>query len=192
WDDEFQDATKLVRSLGRDISFYAAWDPSLGSDPRRGDYSAILVAAREPGGQRLYIVAADLLRTTPAKAIERLVEYAGLFKIRTIGVEANGFQELLARDLKSALRKAGCVPAIKEFKNTGDKRSRIASLQPRIEQGLVCFSRRHGLLIEQLRQFPLGAHDDGPDALEMLVRASRYVKPEILFMDKRTGRIYRK
>jgi hypothetical protein len=26
------------------------------------------------------------------------------------------------------------------------------------------------LLVEQLREFPLGAHDDGPDALEMAIR----------------------
>ena len=25
------------------------------------------------------------------------------------------------------------------------------------------------MLLDQLRQFPLGAHDDGPDALEMAV-----------------------
>ena len=31
------------------------------------------------------------------------------------------------------------------------------------------FSRRHHTLLEQLRQYPLGAHDDGPDALEMAV-----------------------
>ena len=32
--------------------------------------------------------------------------------------------------------------------------------------------RRHVGLLEQLRQFPLGAHDDGPDALEMVVSLS--------------------
>jgi hypothetical protein len=44
------------------------------------------------------------------------------------------------------------------------------------------------LLIEQLRDFPCGDHDDGPDALEMAVRlgndmfalAERYHEPEAL------------
>ena len=34
------------------------------------------------------------------------------------------------------------------------------------------------LLVEQLKQFPLGDHDDGPDALEMAVRlAGEYLTP---------------
>ncbi|QYU68413.1 hypothetical protein J4558_27035 [Leptolyngbya sp. 15MV] len=29
--------------------------------------------------------------------------------------------------------------------------------------------RRQSTLLDQLRHFPLGAHDDGPDALELVV-----------------------
>ncbi|MEO1585265.1 MAG: phage terminase large subunit, partial [Planctomycetota bacterium] len=190
WDDEFADPATLISALGSDTPIYAAWDPSLGRDPRRGDYSAIVVGARRPGTKLLHIIAADLVRVTPAKAIERLVEYAKMYKLKAIGVEANGFQEVLALDLKSALRRSGVSPRIREYKNTGEKAARIASLQPRIEQGMVRFSRRHTLFLEQLRQFPLGAHDDGPDALEMLVRASRYVTPKIGYLDWNTGRIH--
>ena len=42
-------------------------------------------------------------------------------------------------------------------------------LEPLIASGQLLFSRKHTTLLEQLRQFPLGAHDDGPDALEMAV-----------------------
>jgi hypothetical protein len=31
------------------------------------------------------------------------------------------------------------------------------------------------LLVEQLRDFPCGAHDDGPDALEMAIRLAEEV-----------------
>ena len=34
--------------------------------------------------------------------------------------------------------------------------------------------------VDQLRQFPLGKHDDGPDALEMAVQVARY----------KVGRVY--
>jgi hypothetical protein len=34
------------------------------------------------------------------------------------------------------------------------------------------------LLVEQLREFPIAAHDDGPDALEMSLRlAETYLQP---------------
>ncbi|MCA9566005.1 MAG: hypothetical protein KC561_21055, partial [Myxococcales bacterium] len=51
----------------------------------------------------------------------------------------------------------------------GNKKARIQSLEPWVASGRLRFSRRHAVLLEQLRQFPLGAHDDGPDALEMAV-----------------------
>ncbi|MHC4103507.1 MAG: phage terminase large subunit [Planctomycetota bacterium] len=55
-----------------------------------------------------------------------------------------------------------------------NKQARIEGLETLITQGLIVFSRRHQLLLEQLRQFPLGKHDDGPDALEMAIQAARY------------------
>ena len=38
----------------------------------------------------------------------------------------------------------------------------------------VYATRRHELLLDQLRCFPVGKHDDGPDALEMAVEACDY------------------
>jgi len=39
----------------------------------------------------------------------------------------------------------------------------------RIEQGMVRLTRRHTELLRELTQYPHGAHDDGIDALSMLV-----------------------
>jgi len=55
-----------------------------------------------------------------------------------------------------------------------NKQARIAGLETLVTQGLIVFSRRHQILLEQLRQFPLGKHDDGPDALEMAIQLARY------------------
>ena len=60
---------------------------------------------------------------------------------------------------------------VSDRRNSTDKLGRIASLQPLITSGQVRLSRRHILLVDQLRHFPMGAHDDGPDALEMAVAA---------------------
>ncbi len=48
-----------------------------------------------------------------------------------------------------------------------------------VSPGRIRFSRRHVALLEQLRQFPNAAHDDGPDALEMAVDTAS--SPEIGF-----------
>jgi len=57
--------------------------------------------------------------------------------------------------------------------HSSDKLARIQSLQPLVRSGTLQFSRRHTLLLEQMRLFPKAAHDDGPDALEMAVAAAR-------------------
>jgi phage terminase large subunit-like protein len=57
--------------------------------------------------------------------------------------------------------------------NTINKQVRIRALTPWLAQGRLRFkgdSPGARLLVEQLRDFPLGDHDDGPDALEMAIR----------------------
>ena len=61
----------------------------------------------------------------------------------------------------------------RNIRSTTDKLGRIQTLQPLVSSGILRFSRRHLKLLEQLRQFPHGAHDDGPDALEMAVGIAR-------------------
>lgn len=189
WDDEFADAASLLASISRSPRVFIACDPAVGRSPRQGDYTAILVGVRHGSSNRIDVLAADIARRNPTQTIEKIVEYAQLHKTRAIGIESNGFQELLVTELKSKLRFHGLSTHVREIRNTGDKAARIGGLQPRIEQGLIRFSRRQQLLLEQLRQFPLGAHDDGPDALEMLVEISHYRKPQIGWIDLTTGEV---
>ena len=76
------------------------------------------------------------------------------------------------RQLERRSRQAGAYIPIRGINNTTDKLGRIQRLQPLISSGTLRFSRRQVTLLEQLRQFPMGAHDDGPDALEMAVSAA--------------------
>ena len=43
---------------------------------------------------------------------------------------------------------------------------RVQTLQPDVKNKYIKFNRRHKRLLEQLLQFPMASHDDGPDALE--------------------------
>ena len=61
--------------------------------------------------------------------------------------------------------------ALVDLTNTKDKIPRIRGQQPMIRNREVRFLKKHAKLLEQLRQFPMGAHDDGPDALEKAIRA---------------------
>jgi predicted phage terminase large subunit-like protein len=57
--------------------------------------------------------------------------------------------------------------------NQAPKLVRIRKLTWQLAEGRIKFKRNsHGtqLLVQQLRDFPNGDHDDGPDALEMALR----------------------
>jgi len=175
WDDEFTDEQALLKHLGKSVRICGAWDPSLGTNPSRGDYSAMVIIALAAGVS--YVLAADIERRTPTRMIERIVEYARMYDFTYFAVESNGFQQELSKGLKSAARAAGVKLPVNSIKNTGSKAGRIELLEPKVTQGLIRFSHKHHRLLEQLRQFPLAAHDDGPDALEMAVNVCRLSPP---------------
>jgi len=92
-----------------------------------------------------------------------------------IAAEAQAAQEFFVHKLKEALRAAG-YPAknrVKEIHQRSRKDLRIEALLPEIENGVIQFSRKHALLLEQFELYGSGAHDDLPDALEMAVSISK-------------------
>ena len=169
WDDQFADIEQLIASLGSNVRFFGACDPSLGHSGRRGDYTAIVTLIEDYATKRMYVIGADLARRSTDRTIEAIVQLARHRKFYDFAVEANQFQELLADQLQNRARAAGVHLSVKKIKNTVNKRVRIQALQPLIAQGQIQFSRQHQALLDQMREFPLGAYDDGPDALEMAV-----------------------
>ena len=120
------------------------------------------------------MIVADIARRTPDEAIERIIHYARMYDFYLFGVEGNHFQELMVDGLRQRAEKANVKLSVEIITNRANKQSRIASVEPEVSQGRIRFSRRHQLLLDQLRQFPLAAHDDGPDALEMAVNLAHH------------------
>jgi len=149
-----------------------ALDPSKGTDARHGDYSAFVILGVDPQGV-LYVEADLARRPTP----QMVAEGAGLCQRHSphiFGVEANQFQELLAGEFQAEFgrRRLGSL-AISTIHNSVNKQMRIRRLGPYLSQRKFRFhtsSPSTRLLVDQLRDFPLGTHDDGPDALEMALR----------------------
>lgn len=182
WDDEYPDIANRYMHATRTGRVVAAIDPSIGRDPRKADYTAIILLAECYDTKRLDVLVADIERRSPQETIARMVQYAEMYKLDSIAVEVNGFQQLFHDQLKDQLETVKSGAVLEEVKNTSNKQQRISCLEPLVSQGRVRFSRRQTRLIEQMRQFPLGAHDDGPDALEMAVRATKRVVPRMFFV----------
>ncbi|MEM9066605.1 MAG: phage terminase large subunit [Planctomycetota bacterium] len=181
WDNEYPDAYARALDAKKNGRIVAAIDPSLGRDPRKADFSAIVILAECKRTKRLDVLVADIERRSPQATIEQMVRFAQLYEIQSIGVEVNGFQQLFYDQLKDQLKHVNSKARLEEIKNTSNKQQRISCLEPLVSQGKIRFSKRHTRLAEQLRQFPLGAHDDGPDALEMAVRIKQRSEPRIIF-----------
>lgn len=148
-----------------------ALDPSKGREDRRGDYSAYVQLGVDRQG--VLYVEADLARRPTPQMIEEGVELCRTFQPDAFGVESNQFQELLGDDFAEAFRGQGLPVRVWTLENRVNKRVRIRRLGPYLSRREVRFkqgSPSTALLVNQLRDFPIGDHDDGPDALEMALR----------------------
>jgi predicted phage terminase large subunit-like protein len=89
------------------------------------------------------------------------------------GVETNQFQQLLAVDIRGHCEECKVLIPLYTMQNQVNKLVRIRRLTPYLSNKQLRFkggspgARR---LVEQMRDFPNGDHDDGPDALEMAIR----------------------
>ena len=149
-----------------------ALDPSKGSDSRRGDYSALVTLGVDRQG--ILYVEADLARRPTPEMVAAGTEWFCRHRPDVFGVEANQFQDLLAGEFESEFRRQGILAARPmPIENHTSKQVRIRRLAPYLSSHRLRFrtnSPGTKLLIEQLQEFPLADHDDGPDALEMALR----------------------
>ena len=164
WVDEFPNHHEIkIKTL--------SVDPSKGKDARHGDFSAIVSLARDMHG--ILYCDAIMQRLDSEKLVDRFVQEAIDFEPDAMVVETNQFQHLLAKQILSESENRGTAIPIIQLYNTINKDVRIRRLGPYLANKNIRFRRSEGsrLLVAQLREFPLGKHDDGPDALEMALRA---------------------
>jgi predicted phage terminase large subunit-like protein len=154
-----------------------ALDPSKGRDAGRGDYSAYAILGTDQSG--VIYVDADLARRPTPQMVADGTALCARFRPDAFGVEANQFQELLCGEFAAEFVRQGMGhinPAA--IHNHASKLVRIRRLGPYLSQRRLRFMRNSPstrLLVNQLRDFPAGAHDDGPDALEMALRLAEDV-----------------
>jgi len=160
WGDEDND----VDLTG--IPLVGVVDPSMGKKSKRHDPSAI-VAGRYKNG-RIYLEIADIEKRVPDRIIDDILVYHERNVFNIFGVESIQFQEFFATTLANEAHKRNLTLNVVELKPHVDKMLRIQTLQPWIKNGWIIFRRNMRALIDQLIHYPMGDHDDGPDALEQL------------------------
>jgi len=149
-----------------------ALDPSKGRNAAIGDFSAFVFVAIDASG--LHYVDADMARRPVPEIVAQGVELYKKYRPDIFGIEVNQFQELLKQDFETAFAAEGLPNvAVWPIRNNVNKNVRIRRLGPLLSSKCLKFkagSPSVRILLDQLRSFPVGDHDDGPDALEMAVR----------------------
>ena len=169
WTDEFKSVEDLQKFVGDDYGIFGACDPSMG----KGDYSAIVVILKDHKTNTSYVIHADIRRRSVHDTISDIVALAIKYSFTKFVVEGNNFQELMCDQLRDRCRKEGVSLFLDVVKNTTHKEERIRAMQSVTRSKELKFNKNHHLLLEQLCFFPMHSHDDGPDALQMVVEASR-------------------
>jgi hypothetical protein len=140
-----------------------------------GDYSAYVMLGVTD--EAMLYVEADLRRRPVEEIVYDGVESFRGFQPDAFACEANAWQDLLRGEFEEAFRRAGLLAARPwPLENHEPKVVRIRRIGPWLSQRRLRFktaSAGTALLVEQLKDFPAGEHDDGPDALEMAIRLAQ-------------------
>lgn len=164
WCDEFpREAAAVVVAL----------DPSKGKNAKRGDYQAAVACGFYNG---LLYVDASLDRVPIGAAVDNTLTLAHRYGAKLVIYEGNNFQEEALLPVFEDRLRGNRLHGIRLhcLVHTESKEGRIQSLDPFLRNGSLRFVRSPGtkLLVNQLKEFPMAAHDDGPDALEMAIAHS--------------------
>ncbi|RCX22947.1 putative phage terminase large subunit-like protein [Fontibacillus phaseoli] len=169
WDGKLNDVFSQYPRPVDEYDVYMGVDFAMGKT--RGDYSAIVVIARNKKTGTKYVIDAFGERIKPDAFLRVIVDKTLRYQPNAIAAEAQAAQEFFVDKLKEALTAVG-YPArarVKEIYQRSRKDLRIEALLPDIESGAIQFTKKHALLLEQFEMYPAGSHDDLPDALEMAV-----------------------
>ncbi len=158
-------------------------DASKGRNDKQGDYSAIVFLGVPADG--LLYVDAIVERIPLDQIVRKTVVFCDERKPDFVGIEAEQFQELLVHEFR---RQCGQQfterwPTYTMRTQNVPKVARIRRLSQYVINRELRFradSPGCRLLVDQLMDFPLAEHDDGPDALEMCTRlpVERHVRED--------------
>ena len=168
----------------------AALDPSKGTDSKFGDYSAFVMLVVGVDGT-LY-VDADLAIRNTSVIVDDALMIQRRFQPNGFAVEINQFQSMLAAEMWRRANEANIYMPIFGITNVINKLVRIRGLTQYLAMGKLRFkgdSPDARMLVEQLRDFPLADHDDGPDALEMALRMAGDLLQGVTHQDQFEDRI---
>jgi predicted phage terminase large subunit-like protein len=154
-----------------------ALDPSMADSDHAGDYQALVVLYLDRQA-RVY-VDAFLIRLDVTRLVEFAVKVWEAHQATAFAVEANAFQKLLLKDFARISKERTLrLPLYSINQEKVEKKLRLRTLGPYLARKELRFKRGSAgarLLVEQLKQFPVGQFDDGPDGLQLGIKMMKFM-----------------
>uniref|UniRef100_A0A6M3KDB0 Putative homing endonuclease n=2 Tax=viral metagenome TaxID=1070528 RepID=A0A6M3KDB0_9ZZZZ len=172
--------TPYIKRILKMSSFIGAFDPSVGKK-KDADYSVLVSGVRDRKSGYIYITDINIRRRSVDEQIDDIIKEFERLRHKYIVFETNGFQIVIADNLKKKSREMGLHIPVKDVANYSDKHMRIQSIVPLIKDGTIVFDKhkreynqQYALAIDQILTYSENAsNDDAFDALEMLIREFR-------------------
>lgn len=164
-------------SRPENLDEYIGIDPSAG-EKEQSDFIGIADVGIDKEGR---IFPGRILETkiTFRQLIKTIFALADHLSPVKIGVEVNFYQKVLKQELDRINREERHYLPFAEQRTVKDKVTRFLSLSAIVEAGLLWLEEgnpEHVKLLNQMLEFPDGAHDDLIDALDFAIQAARAPK----------------
>jgi predicted phage terminase large subunit-like protein len=148
-----------------------AIDPSKGDSDDSGDYQAQAIVSL--GRDGTLWVDCECRREPVPEMIERAVGLARQYQPHCLAVETNQGLNLLIPEFERCARAQKLLVPLQSVEHYGESKvARIRRLGTYLSRGQIRVRNTAGgrMLVDQLRDFPRGDHDDAADALEIGIR----------------------
>jgi len=177
------------------VNLYMGVDPA-SSLSSRADYTVIMIVG-VTDEHDYYVVDYWRERCLPMDCAEQIFKmYDQYAPIRRVNIETIAYQEML-RDYvfreskKRGVFLPGIEKGIKSYGNQKKKDRLFEGLQPMFKAGAVHIKKTNHEFLDELIDFPKGAHDDIIDSFYLSVQFTRGNKVRIKNFMEKTGRVIR-
>ena len=153
-------------------------DPSL-KDAAKNDFAAVITGCKDKIDHKTYILDANIEQRKPSLTIQAIGEEYEFYTKMGLTVypymEDVMFQQILKDAAVDTLLREGKTVPIMGRGQKENKIARITAKERHVTAGIVLFRDDwedlpgYRILMDQLKNFPLGDHDDGPDAMEAVI-----------------------
>jgi predicted phage terminase large subunit-like protein len=154
---------------------YMGIDPSAG-EKEQSDYIGIAQVGVDSQG-RFFPGRVIETKITFKQMVDTLIALGEHIRPVKIAIETNFFQKVLKQEVDRRNREERKYLPFSEQRTIRDKVTRFLSLSALVEAGLLWLEEdnpEHAKLLNQMLEFPDGAHDDLIDAFDFAVQAARH------------------